>query len=53
MWMISSLVMDANRDAIFSSCLEVNAKDIRSLTNQSVHAFNAIHYFSIYTNTRI
>ena len=43
--MISSLVMDANRDVNLSGLL---AKDIRSLTSQSEHAFNAMHCISMY-----
>ena len=30
------------------SCSEVNRKDIRSLTSQSEHGFNAIYCFSSY-----
>ena len=44
--MISSLVTDANRDAIFSLVAQQN----QSLTSQSARAFNAIHYFSLYNN---
>ena len=49
--MITSLVTDANRDAIFSRVARRGiAKEILEfkLTSQSERAFNAIHRFSVY-----
>ena len=50
-WMISSLVTDANRDAIFSQVAQGQIeKDIWSLTSQSELALSTLSTILVYTS---